>query len=322
MATLLSAHDLSLFYEIRGGLFNKVKLKVQAVNQVSFSIKEGSTLGIVGESGCGKTSLGRTLVKLYEPSSGKLSYKDKDTSKFTTQDLKSFRQEVQMIFQDPFASLNPRFSIRQILEEPFRLNPSVCDKEKEEKISYFLSVVGLDSSVLEQYPHEFSGGQRQRISIARTLILGPKLIVADEPVSALDVSIQSQILNLLQDLQKEFKLTYIFISHDLGVVRYIAKELAVMYLGNIVEYGTVGDLYGSPQHPYTQSLLEAIPKPDPYKRGKKNLLKGDIPSPINPPSGCVFHTRCPKARKICREKVPNFQGKGDKKNHKVACHLL
>ena len=322
MAVLLSVQDLSLKFSMRGGLLNRVHSEVSAVSQVNLSLKEGITVGIVGESGCGKTSLGRTLVKLYEPSSGKIYYKGQDLSTFSAKNLRLFRQEVQMIFQDPFASLNPRFSVREILEEPFRLNSTCTTEEKKEKIKFFLKIVGLDESVLEQYPHEFSGGQRQRISIARTLILHPKLIVADEPVSALDVSIQSQILNLLKELQKKLGLTYLFISHDLSVVRYIAKEIAVMYLGKILEYGSVEDLYNNPKHPYTKALLEAIPKPDPNKRGRKNLLQGDIPSPLNPPKGCVFHTRCPLVRKICREKSPLLVKKGNKNIHKVACHLV
>ena len=322
MEPLLLAKDLSLDYLIRGGFFNKVRSRVKAVNKVSLSIKEGTTLGVVGESGCGKTSLGRTLVKLYEPSSGTIKYKGKDTKDLKGDSLKEFRSEVQMIFQDPFASLNPRFSVRKILEEPFRLNSSFTTKEKENRLAFYLKMVGMDSSVLERYPHEFSGGQRQRLSIARTLILGPKLVIADEPVSALDVSIQSQILNLLQELQEKLGLTYLFISHDLGVVRYIAKEVAVMYLGKVLEYGPVEDLFYKSYHPYTKALIDAIPKPSPHKKGKKNLLKGDIPSPMNPPSGCVFHTRCPHASQICREKIPDLRQKGENKEHKVACHLV
>ena len=322
MEPLLLAKDLSLDYLIRGGFFNKVRSRVKAVNKVSLSIKEGTTLGVVGESGCGKTSLGRTLVKLYEPSSGTIKYKGKDTKDLKGDSLKEYRREVQMIFQDPFASLNPRFSVRKILEEPFRLNSSFTTKEKENRLAFYLKMVGMDSSVLERYPHEFSGGQRQRLSIARTLILGPKLVIADEPVSALDVSIQSQILNLLQELQEKLGLTYLFISHDLGVVRYIAKEVAVMYLGKVLEYGPVEDLFYKSYHPYTKALIDAIPKPSPHKKGKKNLLKGDIPSPMNPPSGCVFHTRCPHASQICREKIPDLRQKGENKEHKVACHLV
>lgn len=322
MSVLVRTKDLSVSFPIRGGLFNSIRSEVKAVNRVNLDVKEGSTVGIVGESGCGKTTLGRAIVRLYKPSSGKVFFQKTDITNLSTYEMRPYRKKIQMIFQDPYASLNPRMSVRQILEEPFRLNSTCSPSEREEKILQLLQIVGLDESTLERYPHEFSGGQRQRISIARTLVLNPRLVVADEPVSALDVSIQSQILNLLKELQEKLGLTYIFISHDLGVVRYIADEVVVMYLGNIMEQAPVETLYKNSQHPYTKALLESIPKPDPRNRVKRNLLQGDLPSPINPPSGCVFHTRCPLARKICKEEIPMLESRGTKKNHKAACHLL
>ena len=300
MSTLLSVKNLSVAFPVRGGFFNTAKEKVSAVNHVSLEVSKGKTLGVVGESGCGKTSLGRAIVRLYKPDEGSIHFKGDDITSLSSYEMRSYRKEIQMIFQDPYASLNPRMSIRKILEEPFRLDKESSFEEKEKRILDLLEIAGLDESVLERYPHEFSGGQRQRISIARTLVLRPSLIVADEPVSALDVSIQSQILNLLKDLQESLSLTYIFISHDLGVVRYIADRVAVMYLGHIVEEADTSDLFESPKHPYTRALLDSIPKPNPRKREKKALLEGDMPSPINPPSGCPFHTRCPSVMEACK----------------------
>ena len=313
MTSIIRAENLSVGFPIRGGLFQSIRSEVKAVNDVSFEVEEGKTLGIVGESGCGKTSLGRALVRLYEPTQGKIFFRDQEIT---------FRKEIQMIFQDPYASLNPRMSVQQILEEPFRLDPSCSKEEREDRLLKLLDIVGMDTSVLERYPHEFSGGQRQRISIARTLILRPKLIIADEPVSALDVSIQAQILNLLKELQEKFELTYIFISHDLGVVRYVADVVLVMYLGNIVEEAPVEILFETPKHPYTKALLDAIPKADPRRREKKNILLGDLPSPMNPPSGCVFHTRCPLADSICKIKKPTLDRQSNNGSHKVACHKV
>lgn len=322
MTSLIRTEDLSLAFPVRGGFFQSVRSSVKAVNAVNLEVEEGKTLGIVGESGCGKTSLGRAMVRLYEPTAGKLFFRGEDITKLSSYEMRPYRQEIQMIFQDPYASLNPRMSIREILEEPFRLEPSLKKEERQKRIDELLDIVGLDESVLERYPHEFSGGQRQRISIARTLVLRPKLIIADEPVSALDVSIQAQILNLLKELQDKLGLTYVFISHDLGVVRYIADRVAVMYLGNVVEDAPVESLYETPSHPYTKALLDAIPKPDPRKRGKKNLLEGDLPSPMNPPTGCVFHTRCAFAEEKCKKKRPVLEEKNLGNAHRVACHRI
>ncbi len=322
MTSIIRAENLSVGFPIRGGLFQSIRSEVKAVNDVSFEVEEGKTLGIVGESGCGKTSLGRALVRLYEPTQGKIFFRDQDITHLSSYEMRSFRKEIQMIFQDPYASLNPRMSVQQILEEPFRLDPSCSKEEREDRLLKLLDIVGMDTSVLERYPHEFSGGQRQRISIARTLILRPKLIIADEPVSALDVSIQAQILNLLKELQEKFELTYIFISHDLGVVRYVADVVLVMYLGNIVEEAPVEILFETPKHPYTKALLDAIPKADPRRREKKNILLGDLPSPMNPPSGCVFHTRCPLADSICKIKKPTLDRQPNNGSHKVACHKV
>jgi oligopeptide/dipeptide ABC transporter ATP-binding protein len=322
MTSIIRAENLSVGFPIRGGLFQSIRSEVKAVNDVSFEVVEGKTLGVVGESGCGKTSLGRALVRLYEPTQGKIFFRDQDITHLSSYEMRSFRKEIQMIFQDPYASLNPRMSVKQILEEPFRLDPSCSKEEREDRLLKLLDIVGMDTSVLERYPHEFSGGQRQRISIARTLILRPKLIIADEPVSALDVSIQAQILNLLKELQEKFELTYIFISHDLGVVRYVADVVLVMYLGNIVEEAPVEILFETPKHPYTKALLDAIPKADPRRREKKNILLGDLPSPMNPPSGCVFHTRCPLADSNCKIKKPTLNRQSNNASHKVACHKV
>jgi len=322
MTPIIRAQNLSVGFPIRGGLFQSIRSEVKAVNDVSFEVEEGKTLGIVGESGCGKTSLGRALVRLYEPTQGKIFFRDQDITHLSSYEMRSFRKEIQMIFQDPYASLNPRMSVKQILEEPFRLAPSCSKEEREARLLELLDIVGMDTSVLERYPHEFSGGQRQRVSIARTLILRPKLIIADEPVSALDVSIQAQILNLLKELQEKFELTYIFISHDLGVVRYVADVVLVMYLGNIVEEAPVEILFEKPEHPYTKALLDAIPKADPRQREKKNILLGDLPSPMNPPSGCVFHTRCPLADSVCKIKKPSLIKQSHNSSHRVACHKV
>lgn len=321
METLLKTENLTVSFPVRGGFFGRTKDKVRAVNDISFSVGKGKTVGVVGESGCGKTSLGRAIVRLYDPESGKITYNGRDITHLSSYEMRSYRKEIQMIFQDPYASLNPRMSVRKILEEPFRLAPEATPEEKEHRIRDLLSIAGLDESVLERFPHEFSGGQRQRISIARTLVLRPNLIIADEPVSALDVSIQSQILNLMKDLQEELNLTYIFISHDLGVVRYIADTVLVMYLGNVVEEAPAEELFKNPKHPYTRALLDAIPKPDPRKKKKKELLEGDMPSPMNPPSGCPFHTRCPKVISRCKEIKPNLRSSG-LESHKVSCHLF
>ncbi|MCF6094135.1 dipeptide ABC transporter ATP-binding protein [Microaerobacter geothermalis] len=291
---------------------------IKAVDGVSFSIREGETLGLVGESGCGKSTVGRTILQLYEPSEGEILFNGINITKQKTKQ-KQLKREMQMVFQDPFASLNPRMTIGEMIKEPLKVHHIGGKKEQEEKMYHLLEVVGLKPSYADLYPHEFSGGQRQRIGIARALALQPKLIIADEPVSALDVSIQSQIINLLQDLQKEFKLTYLFISHDLSVVKHISDHVGVMYLGKIVELAPKKNLYQNPAHPYTQALLSAVPVPKPRAKRERIILTGDIPSPANPPSGCSFHPRCPKVHERCKIELPKMFLKDEE--HFVACHL-
>lgn len=290
---------------------------IKAVDGLSFHIEKGETLGIVGESGCGKSTMGRLLIRLIEPSAGKIFFEQQELTGLRGQALKRERKNFQMIFQDPYASLNPRMTLRQILLEPMETH-GLHKGRRDKKIKELLDGVGLPQSALERYPHEFSGGQRQRIGIARALAVEPKFIVADEPVAALDVSIQAQILNLLADLQKEYRLTYLFIAHDLGVVQYISTRIGVMYLGQLVELGTSEELYAKPLHPYTQALLSAIPESDPESRREKIRLQGEIPSPVNPPEGCRFHPRCPLATEACRQKTPEFREV--QAGHYVACH--
>lgn len=296
---------------------------VFAVNDVSFDLKEGETFGIVGESGCGKSTLGRAVVRLYEPTSGSIKYKGQDVSRLKRSELKDFRKHIQMVFQDPYASLNPRMTIKEILEEPFRLHKICSPEEMEKKSRELLELVGLRTSDIHKFPHEFSGGQRQRIGIARALALNPSIVVCDEAVSALDVSIQSQVLNLLNELQSKLGLTYIFISHDLTVVKYISDRVAVMYLGRIVEIADSEDIYERPLHPYTKALLSSVPVPDPSKKKQEEVLEGDVPSPSNPPSGCAFHTRCKYVQDECKNERPKLRradvGSGD--THQVACHF-
>ncbi|MEZ4741837.1 MAG: dipeptide ABC transporter ATP-binding protein [Bdellovibrionota bacterium] len=317
----LEVKNLDKSFPIKGGVFQRTVSSVKAVSGVSFSLNKGETLGIVGESGCGKTTLGRTLVRLYEPSAGDIQFDGKDLVKASKSALKEIRKDFQMIFQDPFASLNPRMSVRAIIEEPLKLNKIGDQQERQEKIDKIIKLVGLRPDALNRYPHEFSGGQRQRIGIARSLILNPKLIIADEPVSALDVSIQSQILNLLVELQKKLGLTYIFITHDLAVVKYISDKIAIMYLGKIVEFGSVDDIFNKTKHPYTKALLASILVPDPAKRGHSEALGGDVPSPANPPSGCVFHTRCKFAMEVCKNKIPEMKSVAGSNSHQSACFL-
>lgn len=319
---ILEIHDLKTFFPIYGGVFWKKIGHVFAVNGVSLTVKKGETLGLVGESGCGKTTLGRTINRLYKPTSGKIIFKQNDITHSTPKELQPIRKNIQMIFQDPFESLNSRHTIGSILEEPFIIHKTGTKNERKERVKLLLEKVGLQNDVINRFPHEFSGGQRQRIGIARAIALNPELIICDEPVSALDVSIQSQILNLLLDLQQNMNLTYIFIAHDLSVVKHISDRIAVMYLGKIVEFTDADTIYENPQHPYTKALISAIPIPDPRKKKKKQILKGEIPSPITPPIGCNFNTRCPFVMEKCKKIEPDLQNINTKKEHSVACHLL
>jgi oligopeptide/dipeptide ABC transporter ATP-binding protein len=320
---ILEVKNLKKYFPIkRGILFSRHVGDVKAVDGVSFYIRKGETLGLVGESGCGKSTVARTIIRLLDPTDGEIIFDGVDISKLPYSSLRRIRRDMQIIFQDPYSSLNPRMTVSEIIGEPLQVHKIVSSsKEREKRVQELLELVGLAPYHATRYPHEFSGGQRQRIGIARALALNPKFIVADEPTSALDVSIRSQIINLLQDLQKEFKLTYLFISHDLAVIRHICDRIAVMYLGKIVELSENEDLYTSPLHPYTQALLSAIPIPDPElaEKRKKIVLTGDVPSPVNPPSGCRFHPRCPSAMDICSKIEPEL--KEIKPNHFVACHL-
>lgn len=315
---MLEVENLTKYYDARRGLFRNGK-PVRAVDSVSFSIEPGETIGIVGESGCGKSTLGRTLLRLIEPTAGRVVFEGKDITKLKGPEMRAIRRNMQIVFQDPYASLNPRNTVRSILEYPFQIHNIGTKKEREERIERLIERVGLRKEHLDSYPHQFSGGQRQRLGIARALALNPKLVLADEPVSALDVSVQSQVLNLMKDLKKEFGLTYVFISHDLSVVKHISDKVAVMYLGRIVEMADKNTLYAQPKHPYTQSLLSAIPKPDPTQKSNRIILQGELPSPTDIPSGCPFHTRCPVAVERCKVDVPELQERPD--GHRVACHL-
>ncbi|MGA1845625.1 ABC transporter ATP-binding protein [Deferribacter abyssi] len=311
---LLKIENLRKYYEIKKSKFRQ-KVILRAVDDVSFIVQPGETLSIVGESGCGKSTTGKLILKIEEPTSGRILFKGENITKKNRQELKEYRKRVQIIFQDPYSSLNPRWRVGDIIAEPLKLNTNLDNKAIQEKVYYLMEKVGLLKEHYYRYPHQFSGGQRQRIGIARALTLNPELIVCDEPVSALDVSIQSQVLNLLLDLQEEFKLTYLFISHDLSVVRHISDRIIVMYLGKIMEKGTVNDIFNSPKHPYTQALLESVPEIG--KEKKKLVLKGEIPSPINPPSGCRFRTRCPYVRNECAEITGDLIFVSD--THETAC---
>ncbi|MDQ0257804.1 peptide/nickel transport system ATP-binding protein/oligopeptide transport system ATP-binding protein [Evansella vedderi] len=317
---LLEVEGLKKYFPVKAGLLQKTVGHIKAVDDVSFAIKKGETFGLVGESGCGKSTTGRTLIRLYEPTDGKILFEGKDISGLNEKQLKPYRKDIQMVFQDPYSSLNPRKTVGTILEEPFRVHKLYSKAERKERVEHLLEKVGLNPDLRNRYPHEFSGGQRQRIGIARALTLNPKLIIGDEPVSALDVSIQSQVLNIMDDLQKDFGLTYLFIAHDLGVVKHISDRIGVMYLGRMMEVAPKRELYSNPLHPYTQALLSAVPKSHPSEVKKERIiLKGDVPSPSNPPTGCVFHTRCPKAMDHCKVEVPKLQEL--EPGHFVACHL-
>ncbi|BAS27355.1 ABC transporter ATP-binding protein [Limnochorda pilosa] len=321
-ATLLQVRDLVKHFPItRGIIFSKQVGAVKAVDGVSFFIKRGETLGLVGESGCGKSTTGRLVLRLIEPTAGEVTFEGKNVLALGREELRALRREMQIIFQDPYASLNPRMTVGDIIGEPLEIHHLARNrKERDQRVRELLDVVGLSAYHARRYPHEFSGGQRQRIGVARALAVNPKLIVADEPVSALDVSIQSQVINLLQDLQREFGLAYLFIAHDLAVVKHIAHRVAVMYLGKLVELASKKELYDDPRHPYTQALLSAVPIPDPTVKRERVILTGDVPSPSRPPSGCRFHTRCPLAEEICTQVDPPF-GEASP-GHWVACHLV
>ncbi|HHT43228.1 MAG TPA: dipeptide ABC transporter ATP-binding protein [Firmicutes bacterium] len=318
---LLEVRNLVKHFPIRQGIiFTKQVGAVQAVDDISFTVKKGETLGLVGESGCGKTTTGRVILRLIEPTSGAVIFDGKNVPALPKDELRELRKDMQIIFQDPYGSLNPRMTVGDIIGEPLHIHKLARGPEREKRVRELLEVVGLSAFHARRFPHEFSGGQRQRIGIARALAVRPKLIICDEPVSALDVSIQAQVINLLQDLQSEFDLTYVFIAHDLSVVKHISDRVAVMYLGKIVELTGKHELYHNPKHPYTQALLSAIPEADPTIKKERILLKGDVPSPINPPKGCRFHTRCPKVMDICKTEEPKFVDSGD--GHFVACHLV
>ena len=317
---LLTVKNLYTHFPIRRGIFQKTVAYAHAVDGVSFSIKSGETLGLVGESGCGKTTVGRLIVRLEKPTSGEIILEDKNIANFNKKNLKSFRRNVQIIFQDPYSSLNPRMTAGAIVSEPMIIHNIVPRNKINNEVRKLFDRVGLHSEQIDRYPHEFSGGQRQRLSIARALALNPKLIIADEPVSALDVSIQAQVVNLLMDLQRDYQLSFIFISHDISVVGHISNRIAVMYLGQIMELAPRFDILTEPIHPYTESLLSSVPIPNPHiGRQKIKRLKGEVPSSINPPSGCPFHTRCPIAEKKCSNEKPIFRE--IKPDHFIACHL-
>jgi peptide/nickel transport system ATP-binding protein len=316
-ADLLQVRGLRKYFPIRGGVFSRVVANVKAVEDVSFDVKSGEVVGLVGESGSGKTTAGRAILRLIEPTAGEVIFDGVDIAKLPKSKMREYRKEMQIIFQDPFASLNPRMSVGDIIGEALTIHNLARGKAKEARVADLLERVGMNAGHMRRYPHEFSGGQRQRIGIARALAVDPKFIVADEPVSALDVSIQAQVVNLLQDLKDELGLTMLFIAHDLGVVEYISDRVIVMYLGRIMEVAPSKDLYKNPVHPYTEALLSAVPIPDPTIKRERVILQGDIPSPINPPSGCVFRTRCPIAIEDCKHVVPPLEEVGP--GHLKAC---
>jgi peptide/nickel transport system ATP-binding protein len=316
---LLEIKNLKTYYPVKGGFFRRTVGNVKAVDDVSFEIKKGETLGLVGESGCGKSTTGRTIIRLLNATDGEILFEGKDITKLRGKTLQAIRQDIQMVFQDPYASLNPMQMVGEIVAEPIKNFKNVSTKDLKEDVMDLLTKVGLPEDAYYKYAHEFSGGQRQRIGIARALALRPKLIIADEPVSALDVSVQSQVLNLLKKLQKEFDLTFLFIAHDLSVVKHMSDRIGVMYLGNMVEIADRNSMYAEPLHPYTQALISAIPMPDPRRKKERIVLEGDVPSPLNPPTGCPFHPRCPAAMAECSQVKPAL--KEVKPGHRVACHL-
>jgi oligopeptide transport system ATP-binding protein len=320
---LVEVKQLKKHFPIRRGVIRRQVGAVQAVDGLTFDIYKGETLGLVGESGCGKSTTGRTILQLLEPTEGHVLFEGKDLTQLSRGELRQARRDMQMIFQDPYASLNPRMTVGNIVGEPLEVHSIGSSRERRERVKELLNLVGLNPYFIKRYPHEFSGGQRQRIGVARALATNPSFIVADEPISALDVSIQAQVVNLLDDLKAELGLTYLFIAHDLSMVRYISDRVAVMYLGRIVELSERDEVYDHPLHPYTQALLSAIPIPDPGKEEQRQrlILEGDVPSPANPPQGCRFHTRCPYVTEICREEDPEFRNLGTEETpHYVACH--
>ena len=316
---ILEVQELKKYFVIEKTLLGKPTRHLKAVDNVSFSLKRGTTIGVVGESGCGKTTLGRTILKLYESDGGKIIFEGEDITNYTRKQMNKFRTDIQLIFQDPFSSLPPRMTIGNIIAEAVRVHNIVPKEEVSDYVRDIMKKCGLQPHYYDRYPHEFSGGQRQRICIARALAVKPKLVICDEPVSALDVSIQAQIINLLKDLQKTMDLTYVFISHDLSVVKYITDQILVMYLGNMMEQGETEAIFANPLHPYTKALFSAVPIPDPDVKMDRIILSGDIPSPANPPEGCKFNTRCSSCMKVCKYKQPNYVEA--EPNHRVACHL-